>query len=98
MILCVVFNVHYSLKSVINFFLYLQLLGFAELKLKEAISKEPTLLIMLVGVPNVGKSALINSIHRIATSRFPGIIISEEIKSFFIVCDSCLYCCISSER
>jgi GTP-binding protein EngB required for normal cell division len=53
---------------------------------------------MLVGVPNVGKSALINSIHRIATSRFPGIIISEEIKSFLIVCDPCLYCCISSER
>ncbi|KAG2561834.1 hypothetical protein PVAP13_8KG232800 [Panicum virgatum] len=38
---------------------------------QEAISKEPTLLIMVVGVPNVGKSALINSIHRIATSRFP---------------------------
>ncbi|GJN40164.1 hypothetical protein PR202_gb29342 [Eleusine coracana subsp. coracana] len=48
-----------------------QLLGLAELKLKEAIMKEPTLLIMVVGVPNVGKSALINSIHRIATSRFP---------------------------
>ncbi|GJN04348.1 hypothetical protein PR202_ga21891 [Eleusine coracana subsp. coracana] len=48
-----------------------QLLGLAELKLKEAILKEPTLLIMVVGVPNVGKSALINSIHRIATSRFP---------------------------
>ncbi|PVH63398.1 hypothetical protein PAHAL_2G020400 [Panicum hallii] len=49
----------------------MNLLGLAELKLKEAISKEPTLLIMVVGVPNVGKSALINSIHRIATSRFP---------------------------
>ncbi|KAF8659804.1 hypothetical protein HU200_058271 [Digitaria exilis] len=48
-----------------------QLLGLAELKLKEAISKEATLLIMVVGVPNVGKSALINSIHRIAASRFP---------------------------
>lgn len=38
---------------------------------------------MVVGVPNVGKSALINSIHRIATSRFPGIIISEENKYFW---------------
>ncbi|KAL5204510.1 hypothetical protein ABZP36_009381 [Zizania latifolia] len=47
-----------------------QLLGLVEFKLKEAISKEPTLLVMVVGVPNVGKSALINSIHRIATSRF----------------------------
>ncbi|XP_062198139.1 short integuments 2, mitochondrial isoform X2 [Phragmites australis] len=48
-----------------------QLLGLVALKLKEAISKQPTLLVMVVGVPNVGKSALINSIHRIATSRFP---------------------------
>ncbi|KAJ1265358.1 hypothetical protein BS78_08G070600 [Paspalum vaginatum] len=54
-----------------------QLLALAELKLKEAISKEPTLLIMVVGVPNVGKSALINSIHRIATSRFP---VQDKIK------------------
>lgn len=43
-----------------------------EFKLKEVISREPTLLVMVVGVPNVGKSALINSIHQIASSRFPG--------------------------
>jgi mitochondrial GTPase 1 len=43
-----------------------------EFKLKEIISREPTLLVMVVGVPNVGKSALINCIHRIAASRFPG--------------------------
>ncbi|CAL4945953.1 unnamed protein product [Urochloa decumbens] len=61
---CISINAHSS--SSVN-----QLLGLAELKLKEAILKEPTLLIMVVGVPNVGKSALINSIHRIATSRFP---------------------------
>lgn len=49
---------------------------------------------MVVGVPNVGKSALINSIHRIATSRFPGIIISEKNKLlFWIIWDPCLYCC-----
>ncbi|KAL6662212.1 hypothetical protein ACP70R_000071 [Stipagrostis hirtigluma subsp. patula] len=54
-----------------------QLLGLVELKLKEAILKEPTLLVMVVGVPNVGKSALINSIHRIATSRFP---VQDKIK------------------
>jgi GTP-binding protein EngB required for normal cell division len=46
--------------------------------------KEPTLLIMVVGVPNVGKSALINSIHKIATSRFPGMITWEENESSFI--------------
>ncbi|KAK3405509.1 hypothetical protein EUGRSUZ_K01722 [Eucalyptus grandis] len=38
---------------------------------------EPTLLVMVVGVPNVGKSALINSIHRIASSHFP---VQEKIK------------------
>ena len=49
---------------------------------------------MVVGVPNVGKSALINSIHRIATSRFPGIIISEKNKLlFWIIWDPCSYCC-----
>ncbi|KAH7670581.1 P-loop containing nucleoside triphosphate hydrolase protein [Dioscorea alata] len=48
-----------------------QLLALVELKLKEAISREPTLLVLVVGVPNVGKSALINSINRIAASRFP---------------------------
>ncbi|KAI3869695.1 hypothetical protein MKX03_011892 [Papaver bracteatum] len=48
-----------------------ELLEFAELKLKEKISKEPTLIIMVVGVPNVGKSSLINCIHRIASARFP---------------------------
>ncbi|XP_030525969.1 short integuments 2, mitochondrial [Rhodamnia argentea] len=54
-----------------------KLLDLVELKLKEAISREPTLLVMVVGVPNVGKSALINSIHQIASSRFP---VQEKIK------------------
>ncbi|GMP86794.1 hypothetical protein CsSME_00039438 [Camellia sinensis var. sinensis] len=49
-----------------------KLLDLVEFKLKEVISREPTLLVMVVGVPNVGKSALINSIHQIASSRFPG--------------------------
>lgn len=48
-----------------------KLLELVEFKLKEVISREPTLLVMVVGVPNVGKSALINSIHRIAMSQFP---------------------------
>ena len=49
-----------------------KLLEVVEFKLKEVICREPTLLVMVVGVPNVGKSALINSIHQIAKSRFPG--------------------------
>ncbi|XP_073045875.1 short integuments 2, mitochondrial isoform X1 [Primulina eburnea] len=48
-----------------------KLLDLVEFKLKEVISREPTLLVMVVGVPNVGKSALINSIHQIASIRFP---------------------------
>ncbi|KAF5747973.1 mitochondrial ribosome-associated GTPase 1-like [Tripterygium wilfordii] len=54
-----------------------KLLNLVELKLKEKISREPTLLVMVIGVPNVGKSALINSIHQIASSRFP---VQEKIK------------------
>lgn len=49
-----------------------KLLELVEFKLKEVISREPTLLVLVVGVPNVGKSALINSIHQIASSYFPG--------------------------
>lgn len=49
-----------------------KLLELVEFNLKEAISREPTLIVMVVGVPNVGKSALINSIHQIASARFPG--------------------------
>ncbi|CAO2831703.1 unnamed protein product [Amaranthus hypochondriacus] len=48
-----------------------KLLELVELKLKEVILRQPTLLVMVVGVPNVGKSALINSIHRISAKNFP---------------------------
>ncbi|XP_055807178.1 short integuments 2, mitochondrial-like isoform X2 [Solanum dulcamara] len=44
---------------------------------KEVMTREPTLLVMVLGVPNVGKSALINSIHQIALSRFP---VQEKMK------------------
>ncbi|XP_042513885.1 short integuments 2, mitochondrial [Macadamia integrifolia] len=54
-----------------------KLLDLVELKLKELISREPTLLVMVVGVPNVGKSSLINSIHQIASTRFP---VQEKMK------------------
>ncbi|XP_065857587.1 short integuments 2, mitochondrial [Euphorbia lathyris] len=54
-----------------------KLLELVEFKLKEVMSREPTLLVMVVGVPNVGKSALINSIHQIASSCFP---VQEKLK------------------
>ncbi|KAK8933727.1 hypothetical protein KSP39_PZI015705 [Platanthera zijinensis] len=61
---CLPINAHS--KSSVN-----QLLSLVELKLREVISREPTLLVMVVGVPNVGKSALINSISQVANTRFP---------------------------
>ncbi|KHN14966.1 Mitochondrial GTPase 1, partial [Glycine soja] len=67
---CVAINAH-SMSSV------KKLLEVVEFKLKEVICREPTLLVMVVGVPNVGKSALINSIHQIAKSRFP---VQEKMK------------------
>ncbi|CAH9079465.1 unnamed protein product [Cuscuta epithymum] len=57
-----------------------KLLELVEFKLKEVISREPTLLVMVVGVPNVGKSALINSIHQIASSRFPEMMVLKKKK------------------
>lgn len=58
-----------------------KLLELVELKLKEVISREPTLLVMVVGVPNVGKSALINSIHRISAEHFP---VQEKMKKAIV--------------
>ncbi|XP_021724151.1 short integuments 2, mitochondrial-like [Chenopodium quinoa] len=58
-----------------------KLLDLVELKLKEVISREPTLLVMVVGVPNVGKSALINNIHRISAEHFP---VQERMKKAIV--------------
>uniref|UniRef100_A0A7N2M221 G domain-containing protein n=1 Tax=Quercus lobata TaxID=97700 RepID=A0A7N2M221_QUELO len=55
----------------VQWFMYGKLLELVEFKLREVISREPILLVLVVGVPNVGKSALINSIHQIASSQFP---------------------------
>ena len=43
--------------SEFDFIVYQKLLELLEFKLKEVISREPTLLVLVVGVPNVGKSA-----------------------------------------
>ena len=41
----------------------MKLLELVELKQKEVISKKHIVLVMVMGVPNVEKLALINSIH-----------------------------------
>ena len=72
---------------------YGKLLELVELKLKEVISKEPTLLVIVVGVPNVGKSALINSIHQIASARFPDkvwLYLSGELGMVFRCVTECI--------
>ncbi|KAM3691140.1 hypothetical protein ACJW31_09G172900 [Castanea mollissima] len=61
-------------------FMYQKLLEF---KLKEVISREPNLLVLVVGVPNVGKSSLINLIHQIVSSCFP---VQENMKLHLARC------------
>jgi ribosome biogenesis GTPase A len=46
---------------------FLDLVGF---KLKEVISREPTIHVLVVAIPNVGKSALIYSIYQFLSSAF----------------------------
>ena len=58
--------------GVSSWFMYQKLLELVEFKLKEVISREHSLLIFMIGVPNIAKSVLINSIHQIALSCFPG--------------------------
>jgi len=41
-----------------------KMLDVAHEYLREKLAKEPTLLLMIVGIPNVGKSALINTLFR----------------------------------
>lgn len=71
-----------------------KLLELVEFKLKEAISREPTLLVMVIGVPNVGKSALINSIHQIASERFPGKAVSWNIMPISLYSEGYKYGCV----
>ncbi|KAF3955096.1 hypothetical protein CMV_019651 [Castanea mollissima] len=66
--------------GVLSWFMYQKLLEF---KLKEVISREPTLLVLVVGVPNVGKSSLINLIHQIVSSCFP---VQENMKLHLARC------------
>ncbi|KAL3678093.1 hypothetical protein R1sor_021049 [Riccia sorocarpa] len=47
-----------------------KMLDMARTQLQSAIAKEPTLLVMVVGIPNVGKSCLINSMSNITRGNF----------------------------
>ena len=57
--------------GVLSWFMYQKLLKLVEFKLKEVISREATLLIFMIGIPNIAKPVLIISIHQIASSCFP---------------------------
>lgn len=73
-----------------------KLLHYLQAQLNGVISKKPAVLVMAVGIPNIGKSALINSLHQIARTRFPALeklkratigplpCVTEDIKGFKI--------------
>lgn len=73
-----------------------KLLHYLQAQLNGVSSKKPAVLVMTVGIPNIGKSALINSLHQIARTRFPALeklkratigplpCVTEDIKGFKI--------------
>jgi len=74
----------------------MQLLHYLQAQLNGVISKKPAVLVMTVGIPNIGKSALINSLHQIARTRFPGISVlffSRIIKlSVYFISQGLIFC------
>lgn len=52
----------------------LQMLDVARGQLQSALAKERTLLVMVVGIPNVGKSCLINTMSAITRQNFSGLL------------------------
>lgn len=53
-----------NFKQIVLIVVSKQMLDVAWDFLREKLAKEPTLLLMIVGIPNVGKSALINTLFR----------------------------------
>jgi len=49
-----------------------KMLDMARELLRERLAKEPTLLLMILGIPNVGKSALVNSLFHLSHSSTSG--------------------------
>lgn len=52
-----------------------QMLDVARGQLRTAMAKERTLLVMVVGIPNVGKSCLINTMSTITRENFSGCLV-----------------------
>lgn len=52
---------------------------------QEKLVREPTLLLMLLGIPNVGKSAILNKMYQLTRADFPGTI---SLKLRFCGCKS----------
>lgn len=73
-----------------------KLLHYLQAQLNGVSSMKPAVLVMTVGIPNIGKSALINCLHQIARTRFPALeklkratigplpCVTEDIKGFKI--------------
>lgn len=63
-----------------------QFLNFLQGQVRALRKSEPerhTITMMLVGIPNVGKSALANSLHQIGRISAAGIDSLSHVKSFF---------------
>ena len=59
--------------------------------LREKLAKEPTLLLMIVGIPNVGKSALINTLFRHAHALNKAGAISSIFRKSLLNCTLTFY-------
>ncbi len=57
----------------------LQMLDTARELLSERLAKEPTLLLMILGIPNVGKSALVNSLFHLSHSSTSGKVFPSRV-------------------
>ncbi len=57
----------------------LQMLDMARELLSERLAKEPTLLLMILGIPNVGKSALVNSLFHLSHSSTSGRVFPSRV-------------------
>jgi GTPase Era involved in 16S rRNA processing len=56
-----------------------KMLDMARELLSERLAKEPTLLLMILGIPNVGKSALVNSLFHLSHSSTSGKVFPSRV-------------------
>jgi hypothetical protein len=73
----------------------LQMLDMARELLSERLAKEPTLLLMILGIPNVGKSALVNSLFHLSHSSTSGKVFPSRVSLGDVCKDAIFVSCYS---